>query len=240
MMIADKLRKSILQAAIQGKLTEQLPTDGDARELLEKIRAEKQRLIKEKKIKKESPLPAISDDEIPFDIPDNWCWVRLCDISLKIHYGYTASAQSSGNTKLLRITDIQNDYVDWNDVPFCNINEIQVDDYLLHDRDIVIVRTGGTIGKSYIIKELNHKSVFASYLIRIIPCNTIDEKYLKYFMNTSFYWNQLIDKTQGTGQPNVNSVSLKNLVIPIPPLAEQKRIVARLEELLKECDDLSE
>ena len=84
MMIADKLRKSILQAAIQGKLTEQLPTDGDARDLLEKIRAEKLSLIKEKKIKKESPLPAISADEIPFDIPDNWCWCRLKSICTKL------------------------------------------------------------------------------------------------------------------------------------------------------------
>ena len=80
MMIADKLRKSILQAAIQGKLTEQLPTDGNARDLIEKIRVEKLRLIKEKKLKKEFPLPTISDSEIPFDIPDNWCWCRLGDI----------------------------------------------------------------------------------------------------------------------------------------------------------------
>ena len=76
-MIAEKLRKSILQAAIQGKLTAQLPEDGDARDLLEAIKAEKARLTNEGKIKKETQLPEITEDEIPFDIPDNWCWVRV-------------------------------------------------------------------------------------------------------------------------------------------------------------------
>lgn len=93
-MFADQLRKSLLQAAITGKLTQQLATDGDARDLLKKIRAEKAKLAAEKKIKVEKPLPPISDEEIPFDLPDNWCWVRLGDIALKIHYGFTASANS--------------------------------------------------------------------------------------------------------------------------------------------------
>lgn len=79
-MFADRLKKSLLQAAIQGQLTEQLPTDGDARDLLRKIRAEKTKLIATKKIKAEKPLPPFNDDEIPFDIPDNWCWVRLGDV----------------------------------------------------------------------------------------------------------------------------------------------------------------
>ena len=81
-MIADQLKKAVLQAAIQGKLTAQLPEDGDARELLEEIKAEKERLIKEGVIRKEKTLPGITDDEIPFDIPENWGWVRLGDISL--------------------------------------------------------------------------------------------------------------------------------------------------------------
>ena len=82
-MIAEKLRKSILQAAIQGKLTEQLSDDGDARELLAEIKAEKARLVKEGKIKKEKPLPEIAEEEIPFDIPEKWCWVRLGDLSIE-------------------------------------------------------------------------------------------------------------------------------------------------------------
>ena len=79
-MFADRLKKSLLQAAIQGQLTKQLPTDGDARDLLKKIRAEKTKLITAKKIKAEKPLPTVTDDEIPFDIPESWCWVRLGDV----------------------------------------------------------------------------------------------------------------------------------------------------------------
>lgn len=78
--VCEELRQAVLQEAIQGKLTKQLPSDGDARTLLEQIKAEKERLIKEKKIKKEKPLAPITDDEIPFDIPENWCWVRLGEL----------------------------------------------------------------------------------------------------------------------------------------------------------------
>ncbi|WP_196596020.1 restriction endonuclease subunit S [Pectinatus frisingensis] len=231
-MIADKLRKSVLQAAIQGKLTEQLSSDGDARDLLADIQAEKKRLIKAGKIKKEKPLPDITEDEIPFDIPDNWCWVRLGEIILKVHYGYTASAQSIGNAKLLRITDIQNNFVDWGNVPYCNISEAQENEYSLQNRDIVIARTGGTIGKSFLITDLSVLSVFASYLIRVIPSHSISEIYLKYFMDSCLYWKQLTEKSQGTGQPNVNRPSLMSLNIPLPPLSEQQRIVQRLDEIL--------
>ena len=79
-MFADRLKKSLLQAAIQGKLTEQLPSDGDARDLLKKIRAEKAKLIAAKKIKAEKPLPPVDADEVPFDLPDNWCWCRLGEV----------------------------------------------------------------------------------------------------------------------------------------------------------------
>ena len=124
-MFADNLKKSILQAAIQGKLSKQLPTDGNASDLLKDIQAERAKLIKQKKIKASTPLPPVSPDEIPFDIPQNWCWVRLGDIALKIHYGFTASANSIGNVKLLRITDIQDDKVDWEKVPRCNVTDAQ-------------------------------------------------------------------------------------------------------------------
>ena len=234
-MFADQLRKSVLQAAIQGQLTEQLPTDGDARDLLKKIRAEKAKLIKDKKIKPIT-LPPISDDELPFQIPPNWCWVRLGDVSLKTHYGYTTSANLEGNVKLLRITDIQDDKVNWDNVPRCTITDSQKKEYLLHEGDIVIARTGGTIGKTFIVENLKEDAVFASYLIRMKFDENILPKYMKIFAGTPLYWKQIHDKSQGTGQPNVNGVSLSNLIFPLPPLAEQERIVAKLDELLPLCD----
>jgi type I restriction enzyme, S subunit len=180
----------------------------------------------------------LTDNDKPFDIPENWVWVLLKDVSIKIHYGYTASAEVIGNTKLLRITDIQDDAVDWGKVPFCVINEDQLNSYRLKNKDIVIARTGGTIGKTYLISNLFDVAVFASYLIRIIPSECISEKYLKYFMDSDLYWKQLTEKSQGTGQPNVNGESLKKLLLPLPPLSEQNRIIERLERVLPEIGKL--
>ena len=238
MMIAGRLRRAVLQAAISGQLTEQCTADGDARDLLAAIRAEKARRVRAGELKKERPLPPVTPEEQPFALPANWCWARLGDVSLKIHYGYTASAQKSGNVKLLRITDIQNNHVTWPDVPFCTVAAKGLADYGLHNRDIVIARTGGTIGKSYIVRELAEPAVFASYLIRVIPCEQVNEEYLKLFMESPFYWQQLEAKSQGTGQPNVNGKALSNLVVPLPPFEEQKRIVAFLQPTFNELANL--
>lgn len=113
-MNAQQLKNAILQEAIEGRLVPQDPNDEPASILLKRIRAEKERLVKEGKLKKKDlEVKPISEDEIPFEIPESWEWVRLKTLSRLIHYGYTASAASSGNAKLLRITDIQNDKVNW-------------------------------------------------------------------------------------------------------------------------------
>ena len=249
----DKIKSSILQEAIQGKLVPQNPNDEPASVLLEKIREEKERLIKEKKIKRNKNESYIFKEnnhfyeksgkkviditnELPFEIPGNWLWCKLENITSNIHYGYTASAQEVGNVKLLRITDIHENNVDWDSVPYCVISEDKLANYILKNRDIVMARTGGTIGKSYIINNLNKKAVFASYLIRIIPLENINENYLKQFFESPLFWNQLRDNTKGTGQPNVNAKSLKNLLIPLPPLIEQDKIVTKTEKIFSEIN----
>lgn len=234
----EQIKKSVLQYAIQGKLVPQSGGDEPASELLKRIKTEKQQLIKEKKIKAEKPLPPITDEEIPFEIPENWVWVRLGEICKLIHYGYTASAESIGNARLLRITDIQQNKVIWENVPFCTVTDKEYVNYGLNNRDILIARTGGTIGKTYIVRNLNQKAVFASYLIRAIPSDYIYENFLKVYLESPHYWNQLLEKSNGTGQPNVNGQSLMNLVIALPPLAEQQRIVEKVEEVLGVCEGL--
>ncbi|MGX8794305.1 restriction endonuclease subunit S [Oceanobacillus sp. M60] len=228
----EDMQKSILQYAIQGKLVEQRDEEGTAEELYQSIQAEKKKLIEEGEIKKTKALPEIVEEEIPFEIPESWKWVRLGEVSERIHYGYTASAKEKGDAKLLRITDIQNDFVNWEDVPYCNIKDTDYAKYDLNNRDILIARTGGTIGKTYIVDLLSDKAVFASYLIRAIPVDKINEKYLKNFMDSPLYWNQLKAGSMGTGQPNVNATTLSQLLIPLPPLEEQKRIVEKIEEML--------
>lgn len=229
--LPEQLKKFILQWAIQGRLVPQDPNDEPASELLKRIKAEKAALIKSGKLKKEKPLPPISEDEIPFDIPESWEWVRLGTISHGIQYGFTASASPVGNARMLRITDIHDNSVSWKDVPFCTVTEEEFQKYQLHNRDILIARTGGTIGKTYIVNSLSEKAVFASYLIRIVPALNLSENYLKLFMESPLYWSELKSASAGTGQPNVNGQALRSLFLPLPPLAEQNRIVERLENL---------
>ena len=173
----SKLRQQILQEAVQGKLVLQDPNDEPASELLKKIKAEKEKHLK-----------PISEDEIPYELPKGWVWVRLGNLCEKIHYGYTASAiHNKDGVKLLRITDIQNDKVNWNKVPSCQISNSEINKYLLNEDDILIARTGGTIGKSYLVKNINVKAVFASYLIRAIPLKKINPDYIKIFLGSILY-----------------------------------------------------
>ena len=236
--LPKQIRQSILQYAVQGKLVEQDPTDEPASELLKRIRAEKEQLIKDGKIKKEKPLPPITQDEIPYELPQGWEWCYLNNITTQIHYGYTASAIQRGEVKLVRITDIQYDQIKWDNVPYCDISEENKNKYLLQNNDILIARTGGTIGKTYLVKNIKAPAVFASYLIRTIPSLYINSEYLKLFMGSPLYWEQLKNFSMGTGQPNVNGQSLSKLKIPLPPLAEQKRIVVKVEELIQLVDKL--
>jgi len=228
------LEKSILQYAIEGKLVEQDTSDEPASELLKRISEQKEQMIKEKVIKKEKSLPPITEEEIPFDIPDTWEWVRLGEITQKIHYGYTASAQQNGNAKLLRITDIQNNSVIWNNVPYCMIEEKNVEKYSLNQGDVLIARTGGTIGKSFLIRDLSSDIpiLFASYLIRVQLIDGFNREYLMYYLRSPLYWEQLREMSAGTGQPNVNAQNLKKLLIPIPPIEEQNRIGKKINHLL--------
>ena len=237
-MNAKQLKNALLQHAIQGRLVPQDPDDEPADVLLQRIRAEKEQLIKEGKIKKQKPLPPITEEEKPFTIPDSWQWVRLGELAARINYGFTASASMHGDIKFLRITDIniKTNVVNWDSVPFCTIDKNKINSYLLLPNDILIARTGGTIGKFYIVDKKIPKSIFASYLIRISLIKNITTRYIGIFLSSPAYWSQIIDSSMGTGQPNVNSIALASLKLPFPPLAEQQRIVARLEELLPDVE----
>ena len=250
---------SILDRAFKGTLTSKWRSENktsDVKELLKSINEEKIKkweedcLQAEKDGNKKPKKPTITEvkdmivpvDEQPYKLPDSWVWVRLGDIIDNIKYGYTASSQENGDAKLLRITDIQNDEVNWDTVPYCQISEEEFKTYQLKVRDILIARTGGTIGKTFLIKEIpkNLKSVYASYLIKFYPNKNISEIYLKNYFSTDLYWKLLKMKSRGTGQPNVNSPSLQALLIPLPPLEEQQEIVRVLDEVLENENKVKE
>ena len=230
------MRAKILDLAIRGKLTDQRQEDGNARDLLKEIQAEKERLIKEKKIKKEKPLPEITEEEKPFEIPENWEWVRWGTLSTSIKYGYNTSAQKDGKIKMVRISDIQNNQVNWDSVPFCNIPNEEITQYLLRKNDILFARTGGTVGKSYLVSEVPENVVYAGYLIRTRYSEKLSPQYLKYFMESYLYWSQLKKGTTITAQPNCNAKTLGKMVLPLPPLAEQQRIADKVSALFAQLD----
>jgi type I restriction enzyme S subunit len=159
-----------------------------------------------------------------------WKTKRLGDIST-INYGYTAKASfNKADSLFLRITDIQDNFVDWKTVPYCSISEIDYEKYKLIDNDIVFARTGATTGKSYLIKK-PPKSVAASYLIRLrlTDCDILPEFIAKYFQ-TPTYWNDISLGIVGSAQGGFNASKLSDLIIPVPPIEEQKRIVEILDK----------
>ena len=177
-------------------------------------------------------------ENVPFEVPEGWVWTTVSDISKSILYGVSESAKTKGKYKLLRITDIQNNRVDWDSVPFTDFDEDKVFPYLLNDGDIVFARTGATVGKSYLINGLNHKAIYASYLIRLQTFDFILPQYVKLFFESGYYWEQIELGSVGIGQPNVNGTILGNLNIPLPPLVEQKRIVEEIKKWFALIDQI--
>ena len=239
-MDTKKLRQKILDLAIHGKIVPQDPNDEPASVLLERIKAEKERLIKEGKIKRTKKSTIASDtphyENVPFEVPGNWMWTTVNNISKSILYGVSESAKPEGKYKLLRITDIQDNQVNWNTVPFTNFDEDKASSYILCDGDIVFARTGATVGKSYLIKGLSQKAIYASYLIRVQTYDLVLPEYIKLFFESGYYWQQIQLSSVGIGQPNVNGTILGNLNLPLPPYAEQKRIVTEIERWLSFID----
>mgnify|MGYP000768084649 FL=1 len=241
----ESLKKSILQEAVQGKLVPQDPSDEPAEALLERIRAEKRRLIKEGKIKKDKHESVIFrrdnshyekldgmerciDDELPFEIPESWAWVRWGAIAESIQYGYNAPAKQEGRIRMVRISDIHENTVAWSSVPFCDIDDSDIPTYLLQANDILFARTGGTVGKSFLVSEAPCESIYAGYLIRTRYSSLLCPQYLKYFMESPLYWQQLKSGTTATAQPNCNGQTLAKMLLPLPPANEQLRIVDNL------------
>ena len=256
-MNGKQLKNSILQWAIQGKLVPQDHNDEPASVLLEKIRQEKEHLIKEKKIKRDKNASIIYrgednsyyekmlatgevkciDEEIPFDVPQGWEWERWGNIAQTIQYGYNAPALEHGVIKMVRISDIQENCVLWDNVPYCLIDENDINTYLLKVNDILFARTGGTVGKSFLVEEVPEKAIYAGYLIRTRYSSLLNPRYMKSFMESQLYWEQLKNGTIATAQPNCNGKTLAKMLLPIPPTKEQDRIVKKLTQLSSFLDN---
>ena len=240
--LPKQIRQSILQYAVQGKLVPQNPNDEPASELLKRIKAEKEQLIKDGKIKKEKPLPPITADETPYELPQGWEWTRLSDIitvrgGKRLPIGCSLQTEQT-NHIYIRVTDMKNNTVCMNDLHYIS-EEIykKISQYIITKDDLYIVIVGSTIGKVGIIPEELDKMNLTENAARLIP-HKINKYYLLHVLSTDNIQTQLLDKTHQVGQPKLALQRLKTIMIPLPPLAEQQRIVTKVEELLQIVDKL--
>ncbi len=238
------LRRFILELAVRGKLVEQDPSDEPASELLTRIQAEKARLIKEGILRKEKPLAAVANDEVPFVVPTTWRWARIGACSLLTDYGTSVkSDQVADGVPVLAMGNIQDGRVVLNDrrkVPH-GIDDLP--HLFLKRFDLLYNRTNSAelVGKTGIYFGDDDAYTFASYLIRIRFLNNLTSPvYANLAMNAPYFRaTQIVPELQQQcGQANVNGSKLRNMMIPLPPLAEQRRIVAKVDELMALCDQL--
>lgn len=230
------LKSKIIDAGIQGKLTEQLPEDGNAEELYQQIQREKLALEKAGKIKKSKPLPPISDEEKPFDLPDNWRWVSVGDACTNIQYGTSKKSSETGKVPVIRMGNLQGGRIVYDKLAYTS-DDSEIEKYPLEVNDLLFNRTNSMelVGKTAIYKG-EMPAIYAGYLVRVTPVLMVSD-YLNYVMQTKYYWDYCrMVRIDANGQSNINAEKLKRFVFPLPPLAEQKRIVAKLEELLPLCE----
>lgn len=234
----EDMKKSILQYAIQGKLVEQRPEEGTAEELYRQIQVEKQKLIKAGKIKKEKPLPEIAEDEIPFDIPESWKWVRLSEIISVLGDGIhgTPVFDEMGDYYFVNGNNLAKGHI----VFKADTKKVSFDEYEKHkkplDENTILISINGTIGNyAFYAGEpiiLGKSACYFSVL------TGVDKEYVRHLINTKFFMDYAVKEATQTTIKNVSLKAMRMLPVPLPPLAEQKRIVAKLEEILPLCERL--
>ena len=234
----NDMKKSILEYAIQGKLVEQRAEEGTGEELYRQIQAEKQQLIKEGKIKKEKPLPEIVEDEIPFDIPESWKWVRLSEIISVLGDGIhgTPVFDEMGDYYFVNGNNLAKGHI----VFKADTKKVSFDEYEKHkkplDENTILISINGTIGNyAFYAGEpiiLGKSACYFSVL------TGVDKEYVRHLINTKFFMDYAVKEATQTTIKNVSLKAMRMLPVPLPPLAEQKRIVAKLEEILPLCERL--
>jgi len=240
-MIADQLKKAVLQAAIQGKLTDQLPGDGDARDLLKEIRAGKDCLIREGMIKQDKPLPEVTEDETPFDIPDNWCWVRLGEIvqvkgGKRIPVGKSLTKADTGY-KYIRVADMHNGTVQDTDIHYVP-NDVYplIKNYTISSKDVYIT-CAGTIGRVGTIPKEFDSANLTENADKLV-FDKLDKNWLVFVLESPFVQSQIIACTTQVGQPKLAIKRIENLIIPLSTLNEQVRIVNLICSFYSKIEEL--
>lgn len=230
------MQKSLLQVAIQGKLVEQRPEEGTGEDLYQQIQAEKQALIKAGKIKKEKPLPEITEDEIPFDIPESWIWVRLGECSNYSQRKEKVNASAiTPNMWSLDLEDIEKNT--GRIIRRCAVSEraIAGDKVVFYKGQVLYSKLRPYLKKVLVAPA---DGICSSEIVPFAPYGNIEPQYLVYVLTCPHVDYIINSVTYGVKMPRAGTETMTNLLIPLPPLAEQKRIIAKLEELLPLCEQL--
>ena len=232
------MQKSILQMAIQGKLVEQRPEEGTGEELYRQVQAEKQALIKAGKIKKEKPLPEIAEDEVPFEIPEGWKWVRLSQIISVLGDGIhgTPAFDEIGDYYFVNGNNLAKGHI----VFKADTKKVSFNEYEKHkkplDMNTILISINGTIGNyAFYAGEPIILGKSACYFSVLAGVN---KEYICHLINTKFFMDYAVKEATQTTIKNVSLKVMRMLPVPLPPITEQKRIVARLEEILPLCERL--
>ena len=239
-----KLRQAILQLAVQGKLVPQDSSDEPASVLLEKIKAEKERLVMEKKVERSKPLLPIETDKVLFDLPNLWTWIRLGQVVKSIRYGTSKNCSYQPNgIPVLRIPNLVNGSIKKEDLKFTTLSEREFQELRLVKDDLLMVRSNGSkslVGRTAVVSSDVDGYAYAGYLVRLrIFLEYVCPKYLHLSLETHLIREQIeIPIRTTSGVKNINSTEVANLLLPLPPYKEQKRIVAKVEQLMALCDKL--
>ena len=233
----EDMKKSILQQAIQGKLVEQRPEEGTAQELYQQIQAEKRRLIKEGKIRKEKPLPEITEDEKPFEIPESWMWVRFSEVVDVRDGTHDTPKYVSEGIPLVTSKNLVNGKIDFDTAKLISKEDATAINMRseVNTGDILFAMIG-TIGNPVLVEKGREFCIKNMALFKPIGNRLFDMKYFLLFLQKE--QEQMKKSASGGVQAFVSLKFLRNYLLPLPPLTEQKRIVARLEELLPLCERL--
>ncbi|KAA2217190.1 restriction endonuclease subunit S [Maribacter flavus] len=256
-----QLRETLLQLAVQGKLTSNWRATNysslgggaeggggiePASELLKRIQTEKKALIAQKKVKKEKPLPPIEDHEKPYDLPKGWVWCRFQDLMKDLRYGTSKKCDYNlGNNPVLRIPNISNGRIDFEDIKSTNLSDKELRDLSLLNNDLLLIRSNGSValvGRSAVVENIDDGYSFAGYLVRVrVFKDYISSRFLHLILESPSIRKSIEGPIRTTsGVKNINSTEISQLVFAIPPLEEQKAIVKKVNSLMALCDSLEE
>jgi type I restriction enzyme S subunit len=238
-----QIRQAFLREAMQGKLVGQDENDEPASELLKRIKTEKQKLIAEGKLKKEKPLPPIKPDEIPFEIPENWVWCRLGEVCLKITDGthHSPINLNSGDYKYVTAKNIKDEGIELSNITYVS-KDVHKEIYSRCNPefgDILYIKDGATTGIVTLNNLDEQFSMLSSVALLKIP-KLITNKFLVFLMRSPYYYQTTRNDMYGVAITRVTLEKIHKSIIPVPPLSEQERIVKRIEQLMKICDELEQ